>query len=281
MEKTYLWTQLKARFCLGKANKLGHFNWMFLPGGPGMGSESLTELVELLDLPGNSWFLDFPGDGSNTLEDDETYFPQWREALVEATRAFDNVILVAHSTGGMYALATPELQRTLTGIVLMNSAPDASWQGPFQEYVKNNPISEMEKCEKAYIANPNNKTLKDLTVASAPYVFHPTCPKEKRDFLKHLPYNHRSCAWSGEHFDQTYKAKWFPKHIPALIFSGDHDVITPLANFAAIQGEDYPYVIQKMISKAGHFPWIDNPQEIRRAFEEYVHFLGRLIRMST
>lgn len=280
MENSYLWTQLKARLLLAKTNKAGHFNWMFLPGGPGMGSESLQELVDLLELPGRSWFLDFPGDGSNLIEEDESYFPRWQEALLEATKTMENVILVAHSTGGMYALATPGLDRTLTGLVLMDSAPDASWQGPFQEYVKNHPLSEMEKCEKAFVANPNNKTLRDLTVASAPYLFHPSCPKEKGDFLKRLPYNHRSCAWSGENFDQTYKAKWSPKRFPCLIFAGDHDVITPLENFDTFMVGDYPYLMKKKIKDAGHFPWIDNPKDTVKTFEDYIRLLGRFMRAS-
>ncbi|EUA07894.1 hypothetical protein I545_6382 [Mycobacterium kansasii 662] len=40
-------------------------NWLFLPGGPGIGSESLHELVDTVDVPGCSWMVDLPGDGSN------------------------------------------------------------------------------------------------------------------------------------------------------------------------------------------------------------------------
>jgi pimeloyl-ACP methyl ester carboxylesterase len=43
----------------------GPWNWLFFPGGPGIGSESLLELVAAADCPGTSWLVDLPGDGSN------------------------------------------------------------------------------------------------------------------------------------------------------------------------------------------------------------------------
>jgi len=43
----------------------GDLNWLFLPGGPGLGSESLHELVAAVQTPGTSWLVDLPGDGSN------------------------------------------------------------------------------------------------------------------------------------------------------------------------------------------------------------------------
>ena len=107
MQKSYLWTSLKARLQLIATKPGANFNWVFLAGGPGLGSESLAPLTELLNLSGSMWNLDLPGDGSNLTFDDQEYFSHWSEALVEAISALDQVILVAHSTGGMYALATP------------------------------------------------------------------------------------------------------------------------------------------------------------------------------
>src|ERR1700722_13695852 len=119
MNKNYLWTKLKARLQLIRTTPGANFNWLFLAGGPGLGSDSLNPLTQLLRLPGSMWNLDLPGDGSNLTTDDSQHFSHWSEALVEAVGALDHVILVAHSTGGMYALATPALEKMLTGLVLM------------------------------------------------------------------------------------------------------------------------------------------------------------------
>lgn len=40
-------------------------NWLFLPGGPGIGSERLRELVDAVAVSGCLWLVERPGDGSN------------------------------------------------------------------------------------------------------------------------------------------------------------------------------------------------------------------------
>ncbi|WP_019218073.1 alpha/beta fold hydrolase [Legionella tunisiensis] len=161
------------------------YHWVFLPGGPGLGSESLDGLTKILHLPGTIWHLDLPGDGSNLTSNDRESFSQWSAALVEALAALDNVILVAHSTGGMYALATEKLEGLLTGLILMDSAPDASWQQIFMDYVKQHPIAEVEALQKIYADAPDNNKLKELVIASAPYLFNATGLKKLFLFFKH------------------------------------------------------------------------------------------------
>ncbi|MEY9872030.1 pimeloyl-ACP methyl ester carboxylesterase [Streptacidiphilus sp. MAP12-33] len=43
----------------------GRWNWLLVPGGPGLGSESLAGLVDPEAMPGTVWLVDLPGDGSN------------------------------------------------------------------------------------------------------------------------------------------------------------------------------------------------------------------------
>lgn len=275
MQKSPLWTHLKARLQLIRITPSANFNWLFLAGGPGLGSESLQPLTELLHLPGAMWNLDLPGDGSNLTEDDVSHFSKWSEALVEAVDALDNVILVAHSTGGMYVQATKALENKLSGLVLMDSAPDASWQQFFAETVKNNPIPDAERLQKIYTENPNNAVLKQLTLLSIPYLFTEKGLKKDISFLDSLPYNFRSCDWSGQHFDTTYKATWIPKKLPTLIFAGEKDAITPLYLF--VEQDDYhsPNILIRTIQEAGHFPWIENPEGVVAVFEEYCQKLQK------
>jgi pimeloyl-ACP methyl ester carboxylesterase len=272
MKINYLWTSLKARLQLIRTTAGANFNWLFLAGGPGLGSDTLTPLIHVLNLPGTVWRLDLPGDGSNLTDDDAQAFSNWSEALAEAVGVLNNVILVAHSTGGMYALATPALEKLLTGLVLMDSAPDASWQQHFMELAKQHPIPGAEQLHKSYMENPNNETLKQLTILSAPYLFTKQGLKQDISFLESLPYNFRTCEWSAQHFDSTYKAQWIPKNIPTLIFAGDEDAITPLRFFVASADFQHPNIMIRKINNAGHFPWIENPKETADVFREYIHF---------
>ena len=110
-----------------RARTPGDLDWLFLPGGPGIGSESLLELVDTLDVPGTRWLVDLPGDGANTdppgAPDDP--FAVWPQVVVEAAQAVPRPVFTGHSTGGMYLLSTPALEPLLAGLVLLSTAPNA------------------------------------------------------------------------------------------------------------------------------------------------------------
>ena len=272
--KAYLWTKLKSRLQFIKSDSTANYNWLFLAGGPGLGSESLAPLSNLLTLPGTIWHLDLPGDGSNLTIDDESFFAAWADALLEAVSAFENVILVAHSTGGMYALSVPELETHLRGLVLMSSAPDALWQEEFIKYVLSHPLDSLTEARKnqltaEYQLAPNNDLLKEITLCCASYSFTPKGLTKGIDLFKTLPYNFRSCLWSEKNFDSNYSAKWIPQRIPTLIFNGEEDKIVRLKYF--IQDDHFKRKNIKIqsIPEAGHYPWLDNPDAVVEAFRNY------------
>lgn len=269
MHDNIIYTPLKARLRLVKSNAAKPYNWIFLPGGPGLGSESLAILTDALDLPGSMWYLDLPNDGSNIQGDGDYCFEHWSAALVEAVRTLDTVILVAHSTGGMYALATPALKEILYGIVIMDSSPDASWQKGFMGYVNKHPLPEVQRLEKIYACHPTNENLKRLTLASLAYIVAEDKISSVTTFFENLPYNAKACNWSAQHFDQTYKAEWIPDTIPALIFAGEQDRITPLDLFVQDHEFHRKNISMKIIDRAGHYPWIENMKQVVLVFEEF------------
>ncbi len=67
--KEYLWALDGGRLQYQSFYKNSDINWLFLPGGPGLGSEALTDLTGLLrdKIPGVIWHFDLPNDGSNIL----------------------------------------------------------------------------------------------------------------------------------------------------------------------------------------------------------------------
>jgi pimeloyl-ACP methyl ester carboxylesterase len=265
MFKTVFWTQSRARLRLIYSSEVRNLNWLFLPGGPGLGSESLLPLLKILQLPGKLWLLDLPGDGSNTTSNNSESFKSWPTALVEAARSFDHVVLVAHSTGGMYALSLPELEKHLEGLVVLDSAPDATWQALFAEIIKKHPVPGLQALQENYEKNPSNESLKALTLASAPYLFTKRGQTRGIESLLSLPYNYETCQWSEKHFDRTYQAKWVPQKIPALIMAGEEDIVTPLQLFEKENRFYQDNITFKSIKNAGHFPWIENPSAIAKA----------------
>lgn len=98
-------------------------NWLFIPGGPGLDSSSLLGLAQLADLPGKTWLIDLPGNGSNRIEHSSDYnYDQWFELIVPMVKRFKNPIIVGVSFGGVISLLTPELENHLKGFIVLNSS---------------------------------------------------------------------------------------------------------------------------------------------------------------
>lgn len=253
------------------ARRPGNINWLFLPGGPGIGSESLQGLLGILDVPGSLWLVDLPGDGSNTDYPGAGGDPyaQWPQVLLEAAFSLPDCVYVGHSTGGMYLLSVPELASCLRGLVLISSAPDASWHPRFVQMTELNPLPEVDAALAAYLQEATNERLGEIAVASAPWNFTPEYVMAGRQLLASMPYNKAATDWSDCHFDHTYQASWWPEQLPTLILSGADDriVAQDLWDQPQFQGKN---IRHSVIEQAAHFIWIENPDAVRQAFRDFV-----------
>ncbi|GEN06289.1 Pimeloyl-ACP methyl ester carboxylesterase [Myxococcus fulvus] len=249
----------------------GAFNWLFLPGGPGIGAESLFGLADALDVPGTCWMVDLPGDGSNVSPPGAPASPHdvWPRVLIEAAQALPNCVYLGHSTGGMYLLSVPELESLLVGLVLVSTAPDASWRAPFFEMTQRHPLPEVDAATRRYEAERTDERLRDIAVASAEWNFAPEGVTEGRELLRRMPYNRAAVDWSDRNFDETYVHTWWPRAVPTLIISGSEDRIVQQTRWTqpAFQG---PHILHRRVKGAAHFPWIERPQAVAAAMRELV-----------
>ncbi|MFE8596316.1 alpha/beta fold hydrolase [Archangium violaceum] len=257
-----------------RTQRPGALNWLFLPGGPGIGSESLHELADALDVPGTLWMVDLPGDGSNHSAPgaSEPPFERWPDVLLEAAQLLPNAVYVGHSTGGMYLLSVPALERHLAGLVLISSAPDASWKPRFIEMTQRHPLPQVEAATKRYEASRSARTLADVTVASAEWNFSPEAVETGRRLLARMPYNADAVDWSDRHFDDVYAARWWPKELPTLLISGSDDRIVwqGLWDRPEFEGAN---VLRRRIEGGAHFPWVEQPEAVSAAFSDLVALL--------
>lgn len=263
-----VWTPSGVRL-RSRARRPGKLNWLFLPGGPGIGSESLHELVDTVEVPGNLWLVDLPGDGSNVAAPGAPADPysRWPQVLAEAADAVASPVYVGHSTGGEYLLSTPALARRLQGLVLISSAPDASWLPAFEETMRGDPLPAVQRATGRYEADPTNENLRAVAIASAPWNFTSYGVARGADLLARMPYNTHAAGWSAANFDHNYELAWWPTTVPTLIISGAADRIVTQTLW---QSERFsaPNVIRRVIPDAGHFPWIEQPAAVREAFAE-------------
>ena len=216
MQDVY-WTRsgvrLRKRF-----SHAGDLNWLFLPGGPGIRSESLHELVDTVDVPGNLWLVDLPGDGSNVKAPGAPADPYslWPRVVLEAAHSVAHPVYVGHSTGGEYLLSTPALAGCLEGLVLISTAPDASWMPVFEEMIRNNPLPGVEQATARYESDPTNENLRAVALESAPWNFTAHGLAQGTDVLARMPYNREAVHWSDANFDRNYQLAWWPRHCQPL-----------------------------------------------------------------
>lgn len=245
----------------------GALNWLLLPGGPGIGSESLQELADALDVPGTIWLVDLPGDGSNTITQHGDPFAAWPHVLIEAAQSVDDAVFVGHSTGGMYLLATPQLRPFVRGLALLDTAPTCEWHAAYVAMTRAHPLPEFERAAATYASDNSIANFTALVVAAAPWNFTPAGMAKGRELLSRMPYNSAAVEWSDARFDHTYRAQWWPTDIPVLRLWGDSDRIVTQRHWDDPR-YDTRNVIARAIPEAGHFPWIENPGAVARAFAE-------------
>src|SRR5580700_272814 len=80
------------------------YNWLFLPGGPGIDSDYLLPLINEIEVEGNCWVIDFLLNGSNlpdnTRLDPDKICRRWGDYFLAIINKFDNPVLVGHSFAG-------------------------------------------------------------------------------------------------------------------------------------------------------------------------------------
>jgi len=246
----------------------GDLNWLLLPGGPGIGSESLHELADAMDVPGSIWLVDLPGDGSHTDHGLANPFDAWPQVLLEAAQAVPNAVFAGHSTGGMYLLATPALRDHVRGIALLDTAPNHDWHAGYVQMTIDDPLPRFNEAAAIYEGNKTFDNLTTLVVESAEWNFEPGSVEAGRALLSRMPYNAAAVDWSDANFDHTYTARWFPTDIPVLRLWGDNDRIVSQAAWDDPRYQT-PNVLARSIPGAGHFPWIENPAAVTAAFRDF------------
>ncbi|AUG82208.1 hypothetical protein CFP65_7638 [Kitasatospora sp. MMS16-BH015] len=274
---TERWTASGVRLrCVGRS--AGRWDWLFVPGGPGLGSESVAGLARAASVPGRVWLVDLPGDGSNRGRPQvpERPYERWPGVLVEAAEAVAEPVVVGHSTGGMFLLATAALAGRVAGLALVGSAPHADWRSAFARFAAAHPLPGLAAAADAYARRPDDETLRALTLAAAPWSFTPPALAAGRALLADLPYCQAAVAWADAEFDETYRAAWTPAGLglPTLILGGAADRIVDQALWADEPGFDHPYVLRRTVAGAGHFPWVEAPHAVGAAFAELTALLA-------
>lgn len=239
-------------------------NWLFLPGGPGMGAEYIINFAGKLTLPGNLFAGDFPGDGSNRDSRDIGY-ESWKSGLLEVLKQLEPCVLVTHSFSGMFTLTIPEIENLVHGLVLISSVPDHRWMMELGNTQKVHKLPDISYSAAQFYGAPTDERLKLLFEATAPYLFASHEMQDGKEILDISPYNARAKLWADQNFHPFYKSSWIPNILPTIIIGSNEDRLLPIKFFHDQKDWDKENITILQLENTGHFPWLSHLDSINDA----------------
>lgn len=248
-------------------------NWLFLPGGPGVDSSSLADLVKQMNLPGNYWLVDliFNGTNENYPRASDDIYQQWPQYLESVVDQFENPILVGHSFGGYLPFFCPNLEQSLKGLIILNSIPTLK-SDLFAKAAEKHNLPSLAQEKDQFIKEPNLATMKALYLKEAEYFFtQPNRAKGIETIVNKLEFClHTEHWWYAGGYEFYSDIKWIPEQTATLIVGGSDDFITPFGVFEQDQRFHRKNIQMTNIPNAGHFPWMEQPDLINQAMESFV-----------
>lgn len=251
-----------------KATHAGEINFLFVPGGPGCDSRYLDTLIEALGhLPGNVWFIDFPGNGDHTIQMED--FDNWLSIFIPTVSGFKNPVLVGHSFGGMIPLLFSECEDLLSGLIILNSAP-CLWLEAALKVAHKNSLPDLSVEMKDFTETPNQLTFNAALNACVPYYFPPITLEKGRKLLSAIPFAFGPAVWwQRKAIEIEYNAVWIPQSVPTLIIGAEFDAICPFELYAEDNRFNRKNIDRIFMQGAGHFPWVEKPEEICKVFKNF------------
>jgi len=264
----YLFDENGIRYRLYKSNPGKNFNWLFIPGGPGADSRYLTSLIDTIDVPGNQWLVDFPGNGDNPCPSDYNH-NQWLDIFVPMVSRFKNVVIVGHSCGAQIPLLLPELEDQISGFIALNSTPSL-WLEEAAKRALADKLPDLRDEMSAFTANPNSKTFETALAACMPYYFPAFSMERGQKLLLGLPFQFAAAGWwQQKAIEIAFSAKWIPQKVPMLVIGAAFDYITPYSIYENDRRFNRPNIKMVQIEQAGHLPWVEQPETVRSLFSDF------------
>jgi pimeloyl-ACP methyl ester carboxylesterase len=245
--------------------------WIFLPGGPGMGPEYFIDLIQKLDLSYSACVLDLHTPTIINHDTDAQIISKWKTDLIQASKIFEQSIIIGHSFGGMLCLETPDLAFTSKKTIILNASPDLSYKKCYSDAFEKIGTMEMSILSDTFASDPTPLNLKNLFISWAPFFFNNAVGLHELSLLELNSYNPSGFKVGMNSFLNQYHSTWNTNFNRLLILGGEEDKITPVKLFHSIK--DFDGVQKIVIPNASHFPWVENLHSFRLTLRQIEEML--------
>jgi pimeloyl-ACP methyl ester carboxylesterase len=242
-----------------------------LPGGPGLGADTLAGLEELANSF-NVFLVDPPGTGGKKLVERPTYDDLLYENWLEVCSVQGSKILVGHSFGGIQAVDIFLKDPTQFSAIILVAAPFSpeTFAGMDKQYQKLITPG-LKASEDNFYKNPTDENYANWFSKYCSLCFiDSNIDRGARLF--------RSDNISGESFmgasdemtkryDELVKMKNY--EVPKLFISGEKDLLV-LPELSKKDAEAGGFKFE-IIDNAGHFVFFDQPLKVHDSITQFIN----------
>lgn len=137
-------------------------------------------------------------------------------------------------------------------------------------FAKINQLPDLSAEMQEFTENPKQESFEKAFDACMPYYFPSDTLEKGRVLLEQILFPFEPAVWwQRKVVDITYNAEWVPESIKTLIIGSEFDAITPFSLFDRDHRFNRENIKKVFIKGAGHFPWIEKPQEIINIFKDF------------
>lgn len=156
-------------------------------------------------------------------------------------------------------------------VILLSSSPDQSWMSYANQSLNKMPqkIKEsIEEAERSFEKNKTSKSYSQLMMAWAPYYL---VNSKNLKYLEKIGLeSNLEIYLKAREFYNNMKPIWISWNFRLFCLAGEQDKITPISLFASNPHFSSSKCDFNSIKNAGHFPWIDNPEDTTSLLNWYI-----------
>jgi pimeloyl-ACP methyl ester carboxylesterase len=126
-----------------------------------------------------------------------------------------------------------------------------------------------------YHSNPSQEGYRDYWDIYKHYCYTSEEMSAGEKMMEIFAYNNISYNLAIEKFYPIFESKWVPNNIPTLTIASDKDFVCPHDVFIKDNNFNRPNIINRIISEAGHCPWINQLSQVQGCFNEFLNLYNR------